>query len=447
MENPSVALTVSQLNRRARQLLETHLPLVWVEGEISNLSRPASGHWYFTLKDEQAQVRCAMFRNRIALTTFRPENGDHVLARCRVSLYEGRGDFQLIIEHLEQAGYGALQRQFDALKNRLAAEGLFSDTHKLPLPTLPARIGIISSPTGAALHDILSVLARRFPSIPVRIYPTVVQGKEAAAQIADAIALANEDNQCDVLIVGRGGGSLEDLWPFNEEIVARAIYSSHIPIVSAVGHEVDFTIADFVADYRAPTPSAAAEVLSPDGTKLMNLFRDMEKLLLRTISRHLQSIGQQTDSLGKRLRHPGEQLRHQQRRLTYLSERLQQQVVMATGQRQMLLQHAEKRLGALHPGIELRRQQQRQSNLSARLLRAIGNQIEQKRHRWKNSLQLLNAVSPLNTLERGYAIVLNERQQILRHVSDASPGDLITARLMDGTLQCTVEKITPERSK
>ena len=447
MENPSVTLTVSQLNRRARQLLETHLPLVWVEGEISNLSRPSSGHWYFTLKDEQAQVRCAMFRNRIALTTFRPDNGDHVLARCRVSLYEGRGDFQLIVEHIEQAGSGALQRQFDALKARLAAEGLFSDIHKAPLPSLPQRIGIVSSPTGAALQDILSVLGRRFPSIPVRIYPTVVQGKEAAGQIADAIALANEDNQCDVLIVGRGGGSLEDLWPFNEEVVARAIYSSYIPIVSAVGHEVDFTIADFVADYRAPTPSAAAEVLSPDGHKLLGLFRDMEKVLLRTITRHLQSTSQRTDSLGKRLRHPGEQLRHQQRRLTYLSERLRQQVEMATGNPHTLLQHLEKRLAAVHPGIEFRRQQKLHNSLSERLHQAIGKQLEQKQHRWKTSLQLLNAVSPLNTLVRGYAIVMDERRQILRHVSDSSPGDLITARLMDGSLQCTVEKIIPESSK
>ncbi|WP_461482591.1 exodeoxyribonuclease VII large subunit [Porticoccus sp.] len=444
MENPPVTLTISQLNRRARQLLETHLPLVWVEGEISNLSRPASGHWYFTLKDEQAQVRCAMFRNRIGLTTFRPDNGDHVLARCRVSLYEGRGDFQLIIEHLEQAGYGALQRQFDALKTRLAAEGLFSDSHKAPLPGMPRRIGIVSSPSGAALRDILSVLGRRFPAIPVRIYPTAVQGREAAAQIADAIALANEDNQCDVLIVGRGGGSLEDLWSFNEEIVARAIYHSRIPIVSAVGHEVDFTIADFAADYRAPTPSAAAEVLSPDGAKLLDRFREMEGLLLRTISRQLHAASQRTDSLGKRLRHPGEQLQHQRRRLTYLGERLRQQMKTACAQRQLNLQHLHKRLGTVHPGIELQRQRQRHRDLSERLQLAMGKQLVQKQQRWKNSLQLLNAVSPLNTLERGYAIVADQQQQILRHARDTSPGERITARLMDGSLQCTVDKIIPE---
>ncbi|MDX2350618.1 MAG: exodeoxyribonuclease VII large subunit, partial [Porticoccus sp.] len=226
MESQPATLTVSQLNRRARNLLETHIPLVWVEGEISNFSRPGSGHWYLTLKDEQAQVRCAMFRNRNNLIRFRPENGTHVLVRCRVSLYEGRGDFQLIIEHMEEAGYGALQRQFDELKLQLSKEGLFLDANKQPLPSLPRQIGVITSPTGAAIRDILSVLKRRFPAIPVTVYPSIVQGANAAAQLADTIALANEDARCDVLIVGRGGGSLEDLWAFNEEVLVRAIYAS-----------------------------------------------------------------------------------------------------------------------------------------------------------------------------------------------------------------------------
>ncbi|TNE81903.1 MAG: exodeoxyribonuclease VII large subunit [Gammaproteobacteria bacterium] len=444
METSPTTLTVSQLNRRVRQLLETHLPLVWVEGEISNLARPASGHWYFSLKDEQAQVRCAMFRNRNSLTRFRPENGEHVLARCRVSLYEGRGDFQLIVEHLEQAGYGALQRQFDALKQRLSDEGLFSDIHKAPLPSLPERIGIVSSASGAALHDILSVLSRRFPSIPVRLYPTAVQGKEAAAQIADAIALANEDNACDVLIVGRGGGSLEDLWPFNEELVARAIFASNIPVVSAVGHEVDFTIADFVADYRAPTPSAAAEVLSPDGMKLLHSFRDQERFLGEVIRRRLQSISQQVDGLGRRLRHPGERLRHQQQQLSALGSRLTLQMLNRFERHHTGLNHLSSRLERLHPGITLNQLQQKQNQLSQRLHLAMDKQLDDKRGRWNSAANLLNAVSPLKTLERGYAIVTDQTQTILRRAADVTPGDAITARLSDGSLQCTVEKILPE---
>ena len=261
-------LSVSQLNRQTRQLLETHLPLIWVEGELSNFACPASGHWYFSLKDEQAQVRCAMFRNRNSRVRLpsggRPGNGLQVLVRCRVSLYEGRGEFQLIVEHMEEAGLGALQRRFEQLKNKLDSEGLFTTEHKQPLPALPRRIGVITSPTGAAIQDILQVLQRRFAAIPVTIYPTAVQGQEAIAGLTHAIEQANDHGSCDVLIVGRGGGSMEDLWAFNEESVARAIFASDIPIISAVGHEVDFTIADFVADQRAPTPSAAAELLSPD---------------------------------------------------------------------------------------------------------------------------------------------------------------------------------------
>src|SRR5690554_997535 len=256
-------LSVSQLNRRAKQLLETHLPLLWVEGELSNVSQPSSGHWYFTLKDAQAQVRCAMFRNRNQLVRFIPQQGQQVLIRARVSLYEGRGDYQLIAEHLEESGAGALQRAFDELKLKLAAEGLFEQSCKQPLPSLPRHIAVITSPTGAAVRDILSVLKRRFPAIPVTVIPVAVQGKEAAPQIVKAIEQANRSGLFDVLVVGRGGGSLEDLWPFNEEIVARAIFASALPVVSAVGHEVDFTIADFVADLRAATPTAAAELLAP----------------------------------------------------------------------------------------------------------------------------------------------------------------------------------------
>ncbi|TNF07399.1 MAG: exodeoxyribonuclease VII large subunit [Gammaproteobacteria bacterium] len=446
METPVVTYTVSQLNRRVRQLLETQFPLVWVEGEISNLARPASGHWYFTLKDDQAQVRCAMFRNRNSLTRFRPENGHQVLARCRLSLYEGRGDYQLIVEHLEEAGHGALQRQFEALKQRLSEEGLFDSDHKKALPTLPKRIGVVTSPSGAALHDILSVMSRRFPAIPVRIYPTTVQGDAAATAIVDAIALANEDNQCDALIVGRGGGSLEDLWPFNEEIVARAIFASQIPVVSAVGHEVDFSIADFVADYRAPTPSAAAEVLTPDGVKLLNSFVDRERLLKESTRRRLQSLEQRVDGLQRRLRHPGEQLKHQQHRLEALTQRLVKHMTLQLERQKTGLQHLNVRLLQRHPGATFKQLHQRHAQLSERLHRIMEKQLELKHQQWVNASNLLQAVSPLNTLDRGYAIVMDEQQNILRRASDTTQGSTITAKLSNGSLQCTVKKIIPQTS-
>jgi len=444
MDYQPTTLTVSQLNRRARQLLETHLPLVWVEGEISNFSRPGSGHWYLTLKDEHAQARCAMFRNRNSLVRFRPDNGTHVLVRCRVSLYEGRGDFQLIIEHMEEAGYGALQRKFGELKHRLSEEGLFLDTHKQPLPSLPNRIGIITSPTGAAIRDILSVLKRRFPAIPVTVYPSVVQGSGAAAQLADSIALANEDNRCDVLIVGRGGGSLEDLWAFNEEVLTRAIYNSNIPIISAVGHEVDFTIADFVADYRAPTPSAAAEILSPNGEEFLANFRGFERLFLEAIQRRLQSSSQHIDNLRRQLRHPGERLHHRGQQLQNLLVRLKRSTAENQTRQQTRLHHLQDKLGRCHPSQQLDQLQSQLDALKQRLHLGMEKLIELRHDSWQKSAQLLHAVSPLNTLERGYAIVMDKQQHIVRHVADTAVGDTVSTKLVDGSLLCTVDKIIPE---
>lgn len=282
-------LSVSQLNRASKDLLETYLPLLWVEGEVSNLAQPSSGHWYFTLKDARAQVRCAMFKNRNQLVRFCPEGGQKILVRARVSLYEGRGEYQLLIEHMEPTGFGDLQRQFELLKHKLQNEGLFAQEHKRALPAWPKRLGIVTSPTGAALQDILQVLQRRFPALPVLLLPVAVQGTGAAGQIAAAIRRANAEKLCDVLIVGRGGGSLEDLWAFNEEIVARAIYASDIPVVSAVGHEVDFTIADFTADMRAPTPSAAAELISPNQLEVAQKLDQLQRALLRHMQQHLRA--------------------------------------------------------------------------------------------------------------------------------------------------------------
>ena len=443
--NQRQVFSVSQLNRRTRQLLETHLPLIWVEGELSNFARPASGHWYFTLKDDSAQVRCAMFRNRNNLVRLPsggpPGNGLQVLVRCRVSLYEGRGEFQLIVEHLEEAGLGALQRRFDELKARLAAEGLFAEQHKQPLPTLPRCIGVVTSPTGAAIRDILSVLKRRFPGIPVTIYPTAVQGQEAIAEIAGAIAAANRHARCDVLIVGRGGGSMEDLWAFNEESVAHAIFDSAIPIVSAVGHEVDFTIADFVADVRAPTPSAAAELLSPDQDDLSATFRGYQQLLENGARRHLESLQLRLQHLRQRLRHPGDRLREQSQHLDHLEMRLQAALKSRLHSANARLSELNGRLARFHPQARIEELQQHTAHLSQRLQAATRRQLENRQQRLGKASQLLNAVSPLNTLGRGYSITLDS-SKVVKQAADIEVGQKVTTRISDGQLHCRIEKVS-----
>ncbi len=394
------ALSVSQLNRQARTLLESHFDFVWVEGEVSNFAAPSSGHWYFSLKDGGAQVRCAMFRNRNQRVKLTPKNGDAIRLRARVSLYEGRGEFQLIVEHMEPAGAGALQAAFEALKARLASEGLFDADRKQQLPDSISALGVITSPTGAAIHDILTVLKRRCPTIEVYLIPVAVQGEQAAPEISSAIERTNRWQQegkisLDALIVGRGGGSLEDLWAFNEEVVARAIAASELPIVSAVGHEIDFTIADMVADQRAPTPSAAAEMLSPDQREWQNQLAAMEQKLQQLMRRKLADCARELEHLRRRLRHPGHQLREQSQRLDDLEQRLQ-----AAMQRK--LQSAGTRLAHL--------------------------------------AQMLDSLSPLSTLQRGYAIVTDATGSVITDASVMSQGDKVEARLAKGRLQLTVDK-------
>ena len=434
-------LSVSQLNRKAKQLLETHLPLLWVEGELSNVSQPSSGHWYFTLKDEQAQVRCAMFRNRNMLVRFAPRQGQQVLIRARVSLYEGRGDYQLIVEHMEEAGFGALQRAFEALKLKLANEGLFDDAYKQPLPSLPKHIAVITSPTGAAIRDVLSVLNRRFPAIPVTVIPVAVQGKEAAPQIVRAIDLANRAGLFDVVILARGGGSLEDLWPFNEESVARAIHASELPIVSAVGHEVDFTIADFVADLRAPTPSAAAELLVPDAEDWLETFAGYEILLQETIERKLQSFKQRLEWLRTRLRHPGERLQQQAQRLDGLELRLVRAVDHQLLRCHTRLNTLVLRQKPLQPRLRINQLNQQVSQHHATLVKNMQRHLRAQQQRLTEAALLLQTVSPLNTLQRGYAIATDSHHKVITNSSQVAPGDSINARLAEGELQCRVEKI------
>ncbi len=430
---------VSQLNRRAKQLLETHLPLIWVEGEISNFARPSSGHWYFTLKDEQAQVRCAMFRGRNQQVRFNPQQGQQVLLRARVSLYENRGDYQLIAEHMEEAGHGALQRAFEALKHKLAQEGLFESDRKRPIPALPRHIGVITSASGAAVRDILTVLKRRFPSIPVTLIPVPVQGKEAAPAIVEALSLANRSGLFDVLILGRGGGSLEDLWPFNEEMVARAIVASDTPVVSAVGHEVDFTIADFVADLRAPTPSAAAELVVPDASDWLVRFRGYTQRLTQLMHRRLQAEQHHLQHLSKRLRHPGERLQQQSQRLDNLELRLKRTIRQHLAQQRQTLDNLAARQKAQRPEPQIRQWQQRVKQLEDRLNRQMTQSLKQKKQRLGEAGRLLHSVSPLNTLDRGYAIVHNEAGEVIRDAAQVQAGERIRTRVAEGEILSRVE--------
>jgi exodeoxyribonuclease VII large subunit len=434
--------SVSQLNRSVRQLLETQLPLLWVEGEISNFARPASGHWYLSLKDEQAQVRCAMFRNTNQRVNFQPSNGTQILVRCRAGLYEGRGEYQLIIEHMEEAGFGALQRKFEQLKQQLSNEGLFDNQHKRPMPTSVSHIGVITSATGAAVKDILSVLHRRFPAIKVSIFPTAVQGEQAAAQIIDALAMANQQGQCDALIVGRGGGSLEDLWPFNEESVARAIFNSKIPIISAVGHEVDFTIADFVADLRAPTPSAAAELLSPDGQDLLNQFMGFEVLLSEALIRIIRQLEQRTDYLQKRLQHPGKKLQQQSQHMAHLHIRLQRAIAAQLQQQRATIDQLQNKLLGQSPEQTISYGQQRITQSVKHLMRSIQQQLANKQTKTNQAMHLLDTVSPLSTLGRGYAIIRDQHNTVIKTVNEVSAGDQLTGQLADGEIVVSVSATT-----
>lgn len=393
--NAARVYTVSELNASVKNLLEKNIASLWVSGEISNLAQPSSGHMYFSLKDATAQVRCAMFRNQNNQAELKIKNGMQVVAQARVSLYELRGDYQLIVHNLQAAGVGVLQQKFLALKERLQKEGLFASEHKKPLPKLPRCIGVITSPTGAAIRDVLSVLKRRCALVPVIIYPTAVQGDEAAKQIVRAIATANARRECDVLIITRGGGSIEDLWPFNEEIVARAIFSSSIPTISAVGHEIDFTIADFVADLRAPTPSAAAELIVPNMLEKIETIKTYQRRLLCFMQSKIQHLKALFSANANRLQHPQRKLQQQQQHVDELGERLK-----------FVWQ----------------------------------NLLQRWHHRIDKAYGTLNALSPLATLQRGYAIV-KQGNDIVKDASSMHPGNKVDVFLAKGALECDVTSV------
>jgi exodeoxyribonuclease VII large subunit len=434
--------SVSRLNREVRLLLERGFGSLWLEGEISNFARPSSGHWYFSLKDATAQVRCCMFRQRNMLAAFAAKDGQKVLVRARIGLYEPRGEYQLVIDHIEDAGVGALKRQFEQLSAKLSAEGLFAAERKRPSPALPKRIGVITSPSGAAVRDILHVLARRFAAVPVLIYPVAVQGAAAAGEITAALRLAGARAECDVLILARGGGSLEDLWAFNDEALARAIVASPIPVISGVGHEVDFTIADFAADVRAPTPSAAAELVVPNGEEWLLGLRRSHARLIRAVNRRIESRRERLRWLIGRaaLVSPVARLSQQSQRLDELETRLARSWRQILADRRSSLREYQTRLWQASPVARVQTTIARHAALSARLRAAGGESLRRARERLQPLVRTLNAVSPLATLDRGYAIVSTEDGAILRNAADVLPGMLIEARLATGKIRAKVEK-------
>ena len=433
--------SISRLNSELRQVLEGSFPLLWVQGEISNLSAPRSGHLYFSLKDSHAQIRCALFRNKRNLLRFAPANGEEVLVRARVALYEPRGDCQLIVEHMEPAGIGSLREAFERLKAKLQAEGLFDNERKKELPAYPRHIGVISSPSGAAVHDILHVLARRFPAAGVTIYPAAVQGDKAAEELNAALRLALARGEADVLIIGRGGGSEEDLAVFNDERLARTIAASAIPVVSAVGHETDFTIADFVADRRAPTPSAAAELATPDGEALARRFQQYRERMQQLFRHRLGDARYRLQHTRHRLERvsPGSRLGQQQQRLDEIQMRQLRAMQQALLGSRRDLEHWQNRLRLLHPqrGIDVLRV--RLGQLSRRLHTDAERTLQERRQRRQALVRAMQAISPLATLERGYSIAFRtENGELVRDAAQVAPGDELEIRLARGRITANV---------
>ncbi len=433
--------SVTRVNREVRALLERGLSVLWVEGELSNFSQPASGHWYFSLKDRDAQLRCAMFRMKNSLVGFTPRAGAQVLVRGRISVYEARGEYQLIVEHLEEAGIGALRREFERLKAKLAAEGLFALECKRSLPRFPQRIGVITSPSGAALRDILHVLARRYPPAAVLIYPTAVQGAAAVPALVAALQSASARAECEVLILARGGGSLEDLWAFNDERVARAIRTCRLPVVSGVGHEIDFTIADLAADARAPTPSGAAELVVPDRSACLEVLARTAQRLRAGMRRELRVNGVRFEGTERRLKlaHPGVRLHQQMQRLDDFAQRLSAAARAGLHRDQMRVAHSITRLVRRSPDHVVREYRGRHEGVEARLEHAAQECLSRAQHRLALAQRALNAVSPLATLTRGFAIVTRAAGgSLLTDAAAVAAGEEIEARLARGSLRARV---------
>ncbi len=437
-EEKNRVLRVAELNFAIKQLLESDVPLLWVRGEISNLVKAASGHFYFSLKDDQAQVRCVMFRHKSQLLSEPIGNGQQVEVLAVATLYEQRGDFQLTIEQIRPAGLGILYERFARLKQLLESQGLFAAARKRPLPTFPKRIGIVTSPQAAALRDVLTTLKLRLPSVPVVLYPVPVQGAGSAEKIAQAIATASRRTECDVLIVCRGGGSIEDLWAFNEEIVARAIAASAIPIVSGVGHETDFTIADFAADERAPTPTAAAQRVVPDRHALLRSLRDTTQHLARAQRNRLQSTMQALDYLQRRLVHPVQQLQRQAQQLDQLRQRMRRTFAHRRQQQHWQWQALAQRLRAA--GSDFARLQDRQASLAVRLAKAMRAVQAQRTGRMENLAQHLILLDPKQVLARGYSLVQDARGGVVSDVEQVAVGTELRITFAQGWARTEVKE-------
>lgn len=439
-QKPAI-LSVSALNSRARLMLEDNFRTVWVEGELSNLVQAQSGHYYFKLKDDKASIQCAFFRGKASRLNFTLKNGQQLLAKAKVSLYEARGDYQLIIDSLEEAGLGLLQQKFNALKEKLQTQGFFDEDKKKPLPTLPKQIGVITSPKAAALHDILTTLKRRFSAIPVILYPTEVQGARAADLIAKAITKANERNECDVLILARGGGSIEDLWSFNEEVVAEAIIKSKLPIVTGVGHEIDFTIADFCADLRAPTPTAAAESVTPDMDTILESLVYTHDYLEKLIISRILTLKEKLAHLTIRLKAPSHLIYQHYQTVDKMRRELQHLILQLILRHRNTVHLLESRLNKQNLPVKLSKQKEKLNKLRLNLIDTIQQLLQTKRLQLERLCATLHATSPLATLSRGYSLTLTEEQKIVLDVKQLSIGETFWVKLKNGQLHGELKDI------
>ena len=440
LDNTQEIISVSEINRRAKSILEENFPFVWIQGEVSNFFSAASGHWYFSLKDESSEIRCAMFANKSHRITFEPKDGDHLVLNGTLSIFEGRGQYQIIVEHIELAGEGALLKAFEELKKKLLTEGLFDDSLKKKLPSYPRSIAVVTSPDGAVIQDIINVLSRRSPFFNLTVVPTLVQGEKAAPLICEALNKASNLENIDLIILARGGGSIEDLWAFNNEEVARTIVSCPIPLVSAVGHETDFTISDFVADIRAPTPSIAAEIISQPYSELKETLEGYQSYLLKSFESQFDSQRTRITNLIKRIRHPGDKLREIGQKVDYLETALIQEMHQKVSFKKNQLNLTQLSLQQNSPQNKVKEAKVYLQNASKDLLKAFKLKIERKRKLLGELVATIEAVSPLSVLARGYSIISTEPEgKILSSSNQVKIGQTISAVLNKGSIKAEVK--------
>ena len=440
LDNTQEIISVSEINRRAKSILEENFPFVWIQGEVSNFFSAASGHWYFSLKDESSEIRCAMFANKSHRITFEPKDGDHLVLNGTLSIFEGRGQYQIIVEHIELAGEGALLKAFEELKKKLLTEGLFDDSLKKKLPSYPRSIAVVTSPDGAVIQDIINVLSRRSPFFNLTVVPTLVQGEKAAPLICEALNKASNLENIDLIILARGGGSIEDLWAFNNEEVARAIVNCPIPLVSAVGHETDFTISDFVADIRAPTPSIAAEIISQPYSELKETLEGYQSYLLKSVESQFDSQRTRITNLIKRIRHPGDKLREIGQKVDYLETALIQEMHQKVSFKKNQLNLTQLSLQQNSPQNKVKEAKVYLQNASKDLLKAFNLKIERKRKLLGELVATIEAVSPLSVLGRGYSIISTEPEgKILSSSDQVKIGQTISAVLNKGSIKAEVK--------